>query len=59
MSELMGVGTWGTKDKEELPEAPGHSAIHHAEGSFLPDGLQAGISSQSHGWADEIVFQRL
>lgn len=47
VSELLGMGV-GTKD-EDPPEAPGHGAIHHAEGSFLPDGLQAAISSQSHG----------
>lgn len=45
----MGVGILEIRDEADPPEAPGHGAIHHAEGSFLPDGLLAGISSQSHG----------
>lgn len=49
MSEYMGVGVLEIRDEADLPEAPGHGAMHRAAGSFLPDGLQAGVSSQSHG----------
>lgn len=49
VSEWTGVGVLEIRGEVELPEAPGHGAIHRAAGSFLPDGLQAGISSQSHG----------